>query len=69
MKYCILKDQPMPGLASGEQILIGCEIYGVHHECEKCPNLMEMGEGSYSISATEPKLDTMVEQGIFNKED
>lgn len=53
MKYCILKDQPMPELASGEQILTGCEIYGVHHECVKCPNLMEMGEGSYSISATE----------------
>ena len=43
----------MPELASGEQILTGCEIYGVHHECVKCPNLMEMGEGSYSISATE----------------
>ena len=52
MKYCILKDQPMPEL-SGKQILTGCEIYGVHHECEKCPNLMDMGEGSYSFSATE----------------
>ena len=34
----------MPSVAAGEQILTGCEIYGVHHNCEGCPNLKEMGD-------------------------
>jgi len=46
-KYCLRLDQPL-----GE-ILLGCTIYGVHHDCEGCPNLTEMGdENAYSaISA------------------
>lgn len=51
MKYCIYWDRPAGwGLASGgPEILSGCEIFGVHHDCEKCPNLMEMGDQtSYS---------------------
>lgn len=46
-KYCIRLDRPMYGLTSGEQVLTGCDIYGVHHKCEGCPNLKEMGDESY----------------------
>lgn len=48
MKYCIRLDTPMPITAGGEQVLTGCEIYGVRHDCEKCPNLTEMGDGAYN---------------------
>ena len=48
MKYCIRKDRPLTGLAGGYQFLVGCEIYGVHHDCVGCPNLVEMGDGSYA---------------------
>ena len=48
MKYCIRQDRPMPTRANGEQALTGCEIYGVHHSCENCPNLMEMGDTAYT---------------------
>ena len=52
MKYCIRLDQPMSGNASGESILMGCDIYGAHHDCEGCPNLKEMGDDAYNaISA------------------
>lgn len=50
MKYCIYKDRPLPIMASGEQNFFGCEIFGVHHACEGCPNLVEMGETNYSFS-------------------
>lgn len=48
MKYCIRQDRPLTGLAGGDQFLGGCEIYGVHHDCVGCPNLVEMGDGSYA---------------------
>ena len=51
-KYCIRKDQPMPSWANGETILTGCEIYGVHHDCEKCPNLIEMGDSPYNAASS-----------------
>lgn len=51
-KYCIRKDQPMPSWANGETILTGCEIYGVHHDCEKCPNLIEMGDETYNATSS-----------------
>lgn len=42
----------MIGTAIGEPIYPGCDIYGVHHDCEGCPNLIEMGDNSYNaISA------------------
>lgn len=50
MKYCILKDRPLAGLTISDQCLPGCEIFGVHHACEGCPNLVEMGETNYSFS-------------------
>lgn len=58
MKYCIRLDRPMPSLVSGEQILTGCKIYGVHHNCESCPNLKEMGEGAISYSAKDAPEET-----------
>lgn len=53
MKYCLLKDAPLPQSVACGQILTGCEIYGVHHDCEGCPNLTEMGETNYSAYANE----------------
>ena len=51
MKYCIYKDQPMSSLTiSGEPILLGCTIFGVHHDCEGCPNLVETGETNYTYT-------------------
>ena len=41
----------MSSTANGESILTGCEIFGVHHDCEKCPNLVEMGDETYSASS------------------
>lgn len=58
MKYCILKDRPLSGLTLLDQHLPGCEIYGVHHDCEGCPNLTEMGETNYNAYAN--KQDTSV---------
>ena len=52
MKYCIYKDQPMPTWAGGEKVLTGCEIFGVHHNCENCPNLKEMGDDPYNSFST-----------------
>ena len=53
MLYCTHRDQPMPQLATGVQVLIGCNIFGIHHDCEGCPNLKEMGDNpSNGIKAT-----------------
>ena len=42
----------MPRLTlGGKQILPGCEIFGVHHSCEGCPNLKEMGDGAYNATS------------------
>ena len=60
MKYCIRQDRPLTGLAGGDQFHGGCEIYGVHHDCVGCPNLMDMGDGSYS--ATTVADNTMVQE-------
>jgi len=60
MKYCIRQDRPLTGLAGGDQFLGGCEIYGVHHDCVGCPNLVEMGYRSYS--ATTVADNTMVQE-------
>ena len=44
-KYCIYWDRPTGfGLTVDDEFLGGCTIFGVHHDCEKCPNLIEMGE-------------------------
>ena len=32
-------------------MLTGCMIFGVHHECKGCPNLVEMGDATYSASS------------------
>ena len=50
-KYCIYLDRPMSSTASGEEMLTGCMIFGVHHECKGCPNLVEMGDATYSASS------------------
>ena len=50
MKYCLLRDQPLSTGASGEQLLTGCKIFGVWHDCKGCPNLTEMGDEVYSAS-------------------
>ena len=53
-KYCIRLDRPMPEIAEGVQIMTGCKIYGVHHNCEGCPNLVEMGDDtSYSCNSND----------------
>ena len=47
MKYCILRDRPLCGLTAGSQeeaLVGGCTIYGVAHECRKCPDCVEMGD-------------------------
>ena len=50
-KYCIYWDRPTGfGLTVDDEFLSGCTIFGVHHDCEKCPNLIEMGEGSITYS-------------------
>lgn len=52
-KYCIYWDRPAAGLAVDDESFGGCTIFGVHHDCEKCPNLIEMGEGiTYSEQKT-----------------
>lgn len=38
----------------GEEVLPGCMVFGVHHDCEKCPNLIDMGDGS-GITYSEQK--------------
>ena len=49
------------GSLCGEQIISGCMIDGVYHDCKKCPNLIEMGDGgvSYSASDTNEPSDTI----------
>ena len=51
-KYCIYQDRPVSGLTLDDSFLPGCEIFGVHHDCKGCPNLIEMGDEPYAISAT-----------------
>lgn len=47
-KYCIYWDRPA-GFDLDGDTLGGCTIFGVHHDCAKCPNLIEMGdEKSYT---------------------
>lgn len=41
----------MPGIAFGKQVLTGCEIFGVHHDCEKCPNLREIEDTAFSANS------------------
>lgn len=48
MKYCIYQDRPLPMIASNKQVLTGCDIFGVHHNCETCPNLKEMPDVAYN---------------------
>ena len=55
-KYCLRLDRPMGTSITGEPLLTGCDIYGVHHNCESCPNLTEMGEGAFVNSAKEDWL-------------
>jgi len=43
-KYCIYWNRPAAGLAVDDESFGGCTIFGVHHDCEKCPNLIEMGD-------------------------
>ena len=52
-KYCLRLDRSIGyGLAvEGKEVLPGCEIYGVHHDCDGCPNLMEMGDEPYNTIA------------------
>ena len=47
-KYCLLHDQPKNENS-------GCTIFGVHHDCEKCPNLIEMGEESITYNEQKAK--------------
>ena len=49
----------MPSSISGEQILTGCDIYGVHHNCEGCPNLKEMGDESSFASSISKELNLL----------
>ena len=42
-KYCIYWDRPAARLAVDDESFGGCTIFGVHHDCAKCPNLIEMG--------------------------
>lgn len=48
-KYCIYWDRPAGFDLDGE-FFGGCTILGVHHSCEKCPNLIEMGDGGITYS-------------------
>ena len=50
-KYCIRLDRPIPSRSSGEQIFTGCNIYGAHHDCKGCPNVIEMGDESHSANS------------------
>lgn len=54
-KYCIYWDRPAAGLAVDDESFGGCTIFGVHHDCEKCPNLIEMGEGKSYTSTNDWK--------------
>ena len=51
-KYCIYWDRPAVGLAADDETFGGCTIFGVHHDCETCPNLIEMGDIAYSEQKT-----------------
>ena len=66
-KYCIRLDRPMPSSVSGEQILTGCNIYGVHHNCEGCPNLKEMGDETYFVSSISEESNLLQQTSIMSK--
>lgn len=52
-KYCIYWDRPAAGLTVDDESFGGCTIFGVHHDCATCPNLIEMGDGiTYSEQKT-----------------
>lgn len=55
-KYCTLKDRPISvatTLDGREEIWGGCMLYGVWHKCENCPNVIEVGDTTYSASKAE----------------
>ena len=55
-KYCTLKDRPISvatTLDGREEVWGGCMLYGVWHKCENCPNVIEVGNASYSASKAE----------------
>lgn len=49
-KYCTLLDRPVTtvkNISGQEEIWGGCRVYGVWHNCDGCPNVVEVGDGSY----------------------
>ena len=53
-KYCIYWDRPVAEITFDES-LGGYTIFGVHHYCEKCPNLIEMGDDGITYSENKIK--------------
>jgi len=51
-KFCIYWKTRVAGLTVDDKPITGCTILGMIHCCVKCPNLIEIGEKTYTFNKT-----------------